>query len=338
MGVGSQQTYDTNTDATPDAEGEWTVMDGTDSVTEWDEVLEADSICVYNENKDGENVQNVLDAQANGGLVGIYVDAEQWANYQIDSMTTADNCTTFMVTMNEHREPDMPEDLPASGDVDFQFAIAPPGEGGMGSEEIVIAVQADVTPADPDNTWGYASPEDGWENNLDDTDYSTTFPLIYASQRRVVGAPSAGDAITDEWSQVYLRNAAPLTEELTLGSILNLQIAAGDSFAIITFDRPSGDMFASDIYIRGSRIRIREDGETDEDWVEIESGDGNAFTPYILTGIDNGTTYNVEVTFVYRYPPTYVLVLGTPVIKNVTPEESSDEIIAQYSFDAGAGI
>ena len=206
MGVGSQQTYDTNTDTTPAAEGEWTVMDGTDSVTEWEEVLDADSICLYNENKDGVNVDDVFNSQSDSGLVGINVDAEQWVNYKIDSMTTSGDCTTFMVTMNQHTEPDAPVDLPTSGDVDFQFATAPPGESALGIEEI-YASSDDGAITEPDNAWGHREPAGDWKVDIDSTNYgaaATEDGYLHKSTRQPVGQPAVGAVVVDDWVPSYI--------------------------------------------------------------------------------------------------------------------------------------
>ena len=176
----------------------------------------------------------------------------------------------------------------------------------------------------------------GYQRTIGATDYSASFPIIYAAQRMYIGDLAIGDAISDDWSTIYTRNAAPAAEELTLNTPPNLTASPGDTYAVIVFDRNSGGMLTSDIYIRGVRIRQREDGETDADWVEIEDGDGGSYTPYYLFNLTNGTTYNIEVALAYRYPPTYALVYGDPEIVNVMPESAPENVVAQYRITAGA--
>ena len=82
------------------------------------------------------------------------------------------------------------------------------GEDGVGYEEIFAATRpADVTPSDPDDTWGYGEPESPWHTLIDDTDLSLTFTILWATQRPITGQPSVGDAVTGTWETKYKKNA-----------------------------------------------------------------------------------------------------------------------------------
>ena len=194
----------------------------------------------------------------------------------------------------------MPFSLPARA-----FGEGREGQGGAGYEEAFAATRPGDEPTDPLDVWGYKEPVAPWHTLIGDTDLSLTFTILWAVQRPTVGAPATGDYIPGLWEAKYKKNATADAEVITLNTPPNLSVAPGDGYAVITFDRNSGGALASDLYIRGSRIRYREDGQDDDDWIEIEDGDGGAYTPYYLFGLTNGTTYNIEVSLVYRAPPTF---------------------------------
>ncbi|MYA88748.1 MAG: hypothetical protein F4X97_09915 [Boseongicola sp. SB0662_bin_57] len=71
------------------------------------------------------------------------------------------------------------------------------GEDGQGYEFIFAKTSSASAPAAPNNAWGYDQPQSPWS---DGAPVIALGEYLWMAQRRIVGAPAAGDAVPASWT------------------------------------------------------------------------------------------------------------------------------------------
>ena len=213
-----------------------------------------------------------------------------------------------------------------------------------------------VTPADRALEVSYEAPGADSDDHIsgyriryreqDDTDW-TTDATVTGLYRRVEGLTNETAyqvEVTPTYEDVDIEFGLPNTANGTPGSTAvqepdlntppNLEVVAGNTFIIVSFDRNSGGTHSSDVYIRGAKIEYKLASESDDAYVEYSSGDGDAYNFETITGLAENTTYDVRVSLSYRYPPGYALSFGDAVVRQATTQTLDEGVIAQYTFTA----
>ncbi len=181
------------------------------------------------------------------------------------------------------------------------------GEDGQGYEFIFAKTSSASAPAAPNNAWGYDQPQSPWS---DGAPVIALGEYLWMAQRRIVGAPAAGDAVPASWTSprsisrvamdgedgvtttitrtetVPLADAAVTTAKIALGATSAVGVAtarSGTSMSVSALEGGSGYKFLMQV----SGSVYSDDGSTNEDY--------NTITCQLLRGSSAVATTTLRV-------------------------------------------
>lgn len=315
------------------------IYGGSGAIGNWNDVRDADYLFVHEEDASDTDQTGYFNQLVVGDTLVYFWASDRRVEYEITAIDKSGNVyrlslsmlTAFPAMDNSFNIRTGP---PANPSIRMRFSRPP---GGKNVEEIFASSTAG-TITEPINTWGFGQPVAPWFTTVTGAQANNSNPFLHKAIRQYEGDIAVGASVPAAWDASYIidrpAESTAITAQLDTVRRRGVEVYPGSEYVQIFWAVNSGiRALDSDTFNVGVRIRYRAKGATD--WIVHKNGDGNGHPPEVISGLTNGTTYEFELTLVYRFPPNYVIMFGDPTTIEGTPVAQGAELLAEYEIRAG---